>query len=521
MKKWFRRFGIFLLLILVLIFIWGYVQFQDRNPGYTLDLNIKASVAAELQAGFAKTNITPLIEDRWQDVDENAKYEPGKGDTFEDLNGNGEFDAYWIAGFSQKRAANGVHDSLWARAMIIDDGATRMAIVSLDAIGFGHDDVIAVRNRVPDRLKVSYISITSTHTHEAPDLLGLWGPGTFSNGINRDYQEWVYDQAAAAIITAVEQMKPAYLRVGRDLNAAKELVTDSRRPYVLDPGIRTIQAIDKETEKTLGTLVSWANHPETLWSKNLLLTSDFPHYVREGVESGIYDGDSLIMPGLGGIAVYVNGSIGGLMTTDPDFSIKHPFRDTSYLEPTFEKAWAQGTRLAMLALHTLDSTATIIDRGSISLRAKTILLPLDNSLFRLATFMGVLNRGTTGWMKVRSEVAIWQLGPISCLLVPGEIYPEIINGGVEAPAGQDFAIPPSEAVPLRELMPGTYKFVMGLANDEIGYIIPKSEWDEDSPYLYEADKSPYGEINSLGPETAPVLYLNLKEVIQSLSQSEY
>ena len=33
-------------------------------------------------------------------------------------------------------------------------------------------------------------------------------------------------------------------------------------------------------------------------------------------------------------------------------------------------------------------------------------------------------------------------------------------------------------------MKGEYKFVFGLANDEIGYIIPKSEWDEVPPYLY-------------------------------------
>jgi len=34
------------------------------------------------------------------------------------------------------------------------------------------------------------------------------------------------------------------------------------------------------------------------------------------------------------------------------------------------------------------------------------------------------------------------------------------------------------------MMKGEYKFVFGLANDEIGYIIPKSEWDEVPPYLY-------------------------------------
>ena len=51
---------------------------------------------------------------------------------------------------------------------------------------------------------------------------------------------------------------------------------------------------------------------------------------------------------------------------------------------------------------------------------------------------------------------------------------------------------------------------IGLANDELGYFIPKGEWDAPSglpwdedgepPYLYGAKQPPYGEINSCGPD---------------------
>ena len=47
--------------------------------------------------------------------------------------------------------------------------------------------------------------------------------------------------------------------------------------------------------------------------------------------------------------------------------------------------------------------------------------------------------------------------------------------------------------------------LIGLANDEIGYIIPKRQWDEKPPFCYGRKKSQYGEVNSLGPETAPIL----------------
>ena len=72
----------------------------------------------------------------------------------------------------------------------------------------------------------------------------------------------------------------------------------------------------------------------------LLITSDFPHYVREGIENGIYAGDSLHTSGIGGICVYLNGSIGGLMTTNPGFMIQDPISGQEYLEPSFEKAEA-------------------------------------------------------------------------------------------------------------------------------------------------------------------------------------
>ena len=55
-------------------------------------------------------------------------------------------------------------------------------------------------------------------------------------------------------------------------------------------------------------------------------------------------------------------------------------------------------------------------------------------------------------------------------------------------------------------MPGKIKFIFGLANDEIGYIIPRSEYDRKPPYLYDAKKAPYGEINSVGPETAAQIH---------------
>ncbi len=504
-----------LIIALVLIMLW---HVRNRHPGYKVDLNIKAGAPVVMKAGFAAKPITPKVVDTWEDVDHNAQYEPDKGDIYHDNNHNGRFDAYWIAGFDNKRAANGVHDNVWARVMVLDDGKTRIAVVALDAIGFGHDDVVDIRKMIPAGDSITYAIILSTHDHESNDLLGIWGESMFRSGVNKETMKYVKEQAVAAITEAVHRLRPARLLVAEDLSGAEHLVMDTRDPIVMDPGLRMIRAIDACNDTTLGVFVTWGNHAETLWSDNLLITSDFPNYLRMYLEKGVYDGDSLVQPGLGGTTVYAPGAIGGLMTTRGSQPVPDPFRDTTYVKPSFDKARAEGQKLAMLVLDALAHPDTLPAKLSLALRAKTIKLPVDNKMFRLGAFLGVLDFGMNGWFKKQSEVAAFTLGPVSVLAVPGEIYPEIINGGVEAPAGQDYDIQPVETPPLRELMPGKYKFVLGLANDEIGYIIPKSQWDEKAPFTYGRKKAPYGEENSMGPETAPLLYKDLSDILKELKE---
>ncbi|MEL0298154.1 MAG: hypothetical protein VXA98_09360, partial [Gammaproteobacteria bacterium] len=53
-----------------------------------------------------------------------------------------------------------------------------------------------------------------------------------------------------------------------------------------------------------------------------------------------------------------------------------------------------------------------------------------------------------------------------------------------------------------------------LANDAIGYIIPKSEWDNEAPWIYGSTEETYGEIVSLGEETGPTLHRQLLNLFQ-------
>ena len=518
MKKWLIRIGLFLFMILLAATIWAFYNMRDRHPGYEVALDIQGDTRPTVvQVGFAQEKITPTVTDTWTDANGDAKYKEKDGDTYKDNNGNGKFDAVWIAGFSNAKPANGVHDDVWARAVVIDDGKTRIALVALDAVGFMHDDVVDIRLQLPDDLQIDYTLIASTHTHESNDLIGIWGPDPFHSGVDPVHLQYLKGQVVKAVTDATNSIRPAKLIFAEELSGKDSLlIKDTRKPIVKATGVHVMQAIDAETGQTLGTLINWANHPETLWSRNLLISSDFPHYIRKSLERGIWDEAEEIHPGLGGIAVYFNGAVGGLMTPHPSLPFTDPVRDTVFSEPSFEKTRTLGEQIALLAFDAL-STGDTLDRiAPISLQAKSILLPLENKVFRLAGAIGLLRRGSPKLFKSRTEVAAFNLGPASFLSIPGEIYPEIIYGGIESPPGQDFPIAPIEVPPLREKMVGPYKFYLGLANDEIGYIIPKSEWDNEEPWLYLDKNDTYGEENSLGPETAPLLYLELTKLLDKL-----
>jgi hypothetical protein len=482
--------GILVVVVLVLLLVVAVVArclytFRDRNPGYELALRISADAALcdprPLQAGFSKVNITPALGDPERPV--------------------------WLAGFSQNRAATAVHDDLWASACVLDDGHTRVGIVSLDAIGCFHDDVIAVRRRLPPQSKLDYAVICTTHNHSTPDLMGLWGPSVLQSGVDPRYREQVIQAAADALVQAVSRLQPVKAAFHHLPLPPDGLVTDTRKPIVFDPDLRVMQFLAWSGDATVGTLVTWGNHPETVWGRNTEITSDYCGFLRDALEHGVRREGKLIEPGVGGTHVFVNGAVGGLMTTSPNVTVRDPYLDQEFKEPTHDKSRAVAHRLVERMLPALRAgSAAAQDHLPMAIQAKTLELPLANPAFLLAPALGLIDRGQVRWRTLRTEVALLSVGDVTLACIPGEIYPELVNGGIEQAPGADFEVAPVEVPPLRELMPGRMKFVFGLANDEIGYIIPKSQWDEKPPYLYGSSKRVYGEINSVGPETAPLLH---------------
>jgi hypothetical protein len=421
----------------------------------------------------------------------------------------------YLAGFGNNRKAIGVHDRLKARAVVLSDGKQRIALVSVDLVGFFHANVLHVRQQLPE---FHYVLVSSTHNHEGPDTLGLWGPTTPlpKSGIDPDYMKLVEKQIVHAVQSAAKSAQPATARIGTV--KAPELLHDGREPYVKHDDLVVLAFYDPKFTKHLGILVQWNCHPETLDSKNTLVSADYVGYTVEYLQRH------------GCPVVYFTGTVGGLMT-----SLHVPIKDDGgkpLLDGTYEKTQRYGVELGIRANEALTQSKPI-RLSPIEVRSRHVFVPMTNRLYKGAQLIGVLDRQSFLWTGdpyqadpatredsdkpqcIRTEVAILRFGELEAVAVPGEIYPELVLDQVQNPVdpGADYPDAPIEPALYKQLK-APHRMIFGLANDEIGYILPKRQWDEKPPFCYGRTKAQYGESNSVGPDAGPIICRAIKELAE-------
>ncbi|MEZ4464459.1 MAG: hypothetical protein R3F43_08085 [bacterium] len=240
--------------------------------------------------------------------------------------GNGRFDGLWLAGFNTNRPAAGVRDHAWARTVALQQGGTLVTLTVLDAVGLFYDQVELIREEArallaaeAPELEPGFMLVASTHSHEVPDTMGQWGGEVVGSvpsrtGVVPRYIAHLRSQAARSIADAVLDLRPARLVVGQASTGVEGFIRDSRPPFIVDDTLGVARLIGPRDE-TIATLVNWGNHPESLGSANNFITSDFPGALRQALEDGLpAEGDAPAVPGLGGVAIFVQGMVGGLMT---------------------------------------------------------------------------------------------------------------------------------------------------------------------------------------------------------------
>jgi hypothetical protein len=455
-----------------------------------LFVSLLAAPAFSLDVGFGVTDVTPKIVDG---------------------------QPIWLAGLEQNRAATGVHDHLYARAIVLRDHSSKVALVSVDSIGIPYPIVQRVRKKLSD---FRYVLVAATHSHASPDVIGIWGPAPDKSGIVPSYVELLERQIVDAVRKADAASAPGSAVYGTATD--ESLLGDFRLPEVYDGVLRVVRFHRVGRQQPVGILVQWNSHGVEPRA-NPLITRDFMGAMVDALEKRH-----------GCPVVYFQGAIGGLMGTPKKLVEKAKAGELPAEIFEFIDAVAEAT--ANLADQAL-AAAEPIQLEPINVFARSITIPLDNPGFVQAVQIGVLDRPVFQWtgdlnqrgdavapraiegrVALETEVAYLRLGELDIAAIPGELYPECVYGKYEDPAdpGADFPDAPLERS-IAETLPSKKFLVLGLANDEVGYIVPKRQWDVNPPYAYERTSPQYGERNSVGPDTAQLL---LEALAQRVADSQ-
>lgn len=458
------------------------------------------------------------------------------GETFTDVDGNGrwndgepfvddpantaldplsdmKYDGVFLAGFGNDRIASGCHDDIWARVLVLEGPTTKVALVSVDFVGmithglysgFAH-----ARELVDPQLGLDQVIFSSTHSHEGPDTLGLWGYIEVVDGKFPRYLEFVDRQIARAINQAAA---PAALRPVRVVAARTDpsqapslrglqVRTRCRPPFFFDDELRALQFVD-DGGSTVATLINWSTHPESLEDQNTLVSSDFVHYIRERVERD-----------LGGTAVYFTGDlgaaeivgdtcVGGAGPHAEDGSNEFDSRDNIGFARTEQignlvgdvvvQALAGGEPLAVADVGVARTDYYVSGTNlAFSVGANIGVLDADMAAFDLANCPpGTIFCAPVEQYLLRLVDAA-SAPLVEVITAPGELFPELFYG-VETHHRTDCPVAntgrPYEPS-IRDAMRAPYRFLLGLSPDQFGYIVPGYDF-YDPPFIFEEADDP-------------------------------
>jgi len=514
-----------------------------------------AAPKPELKVGASALAVTPFGQnpewdgtitstgvwgEKFEDKNGNGKwdgeepFEDDPGNTELDASSKNKYDGIYLAGFGDKRLATGKHDDVWTRAIVLDYGATRIAIVSIDFIGYYSEGpyfgINHIQKQLDPKLGIREILLASTHSHEGPDTIGPWGDGPMKDGKYPKYLRFVDKQIAKSIALAAANLQPARVKFGQTDPAKSPSLpgmqtrTGGRPPRFFDEELRVMQFVGTGgtmRNKTIATLINWNTHPESMEDKNTLLTSDFPHAIRETLEKKY-----------GGTAVYISGAIGAVeiisdtntkSTDRSQFDGQEFPLDAKTNRPafTFERMEAIGRDVGKAAIEALER-GEWSKSSRLEVKKADVKAPMDNQGYQFLSKLGVLDTISLTADGPEPQIKTWiyaiALGDAQIVTTPGELFPEVFYGVAkykrsDCPAADTGA--PSEPG-IRDAMTAKYRFIFGLCPDELGYIVPKYDWRREpvdlkklqikqavDPCKDKGVPNHYHETNSASSELAP------------------
>jgi hypothetical protein len=376
-------------------------------------------------------------------------------------------------GMGAPKPAREKRGELTARAVVVRKGDVTVAVVSLDLLGF--PSVLGDRVRVKvGRIPARNILIGSTHTHSAPDCYAFPdGKGGHTGDLG--YMAFVCDRAAEAVNEAIDRLRPARIRVATG-EARGKIAYNYYAPDLYDRRMGVIQAVDPRGE-VIATLVNYAIHPEVLGNSVGLVSPDLVGPLCERIESRV-----------GGLALFMNGAQGGMVTAD-NRDLKRP-RDPLRGYWADSRTWEECLRIGhLMADEALRLVRDAPDQKDPTLYCDAIRVrfPVDSAAMWAVVVGSPLKYPHGDDRSIEARINLVNLGDAQILTIPGEALPNI-------------------GFYLKRKMRGRHNLLFGLTNDAFGYILTKVDFDSFPRYDYVSR-------TSLGERTGEILIEKSLELV--------
>jgi len=360
-------------------------------------------------------------------------------------------------GLGPTAPAKGKRGELMARAIVFRRDNVSVAIVSLDLLGFPGVLGDRVRKLVP-RIPATNILIGATHTHSAPDCYAFPdGKGGHTGDLA--FIDRVCKLTAEAINEAIDRLEPARIRVATG-EAEGKIAYNYYAPDLYDRRMDVIQAVTPDG-KTIATLVNYAIHPEVLGAGVGLVSPDLVWPLCQRIEEKT-----------GGMAIFMNGAQGGMVTAD-NRNLDQP-SDPQRGYWSDSRTWDECLRIG----HTMAAEALRIigpaksqQQPQLYCGAREVRFPIESPLL-----WGVLQGSPLKYpynedKSVTVRINVVNIGNAQLLTIPGEALPNI-------------------GFYLKRKMRGEHNLLLGLTNDAFGYILTKVDFNSFPRYDYISRTSP-------------------------------
>jgi len=355
---------------------------------------------------------------------------------------------------------------LTARAIVLRSGATITAIVSVDLIGFPSVLGDRARKLIP-RIPSDQILIGATHTHSAPDTYAFPdGKGGHTGSL--EYMDFVTRQIAAAVNEAIYQLEPAEVRVSSG-EAKGRIAYNYYAPDLYDRRV-SVLGLRSKAGRAIATLVNYAIHPEVLGNKAGILSPDMVGPLCDTVEQAG-----------GGMALFMNGAQGGMVTADNRSLAQGP-RDATRGYWNDERSWAECERIGGLlgreAMRIM-ADAPWQNQPELVVKSSRVKFPVESEELWQVVKFSPLKYPHGEDRTVTTQLNFLKIGTAHILTIPGEALPNI-------------------GFYLKRKMKGEHQFLFGLTNDAFGYILTAVDYQSFPAYRYISRVS-------LGEQTGEIL----------------